>query len=97
MEAYAKLVEKRDESRGEVERREAFLNETAADRRRTTAVFREDGKRGHHMGDYLPKEELAALLARAPGGPDRQAAEQLEAKAKLGADNIGHRLLSMVG
>lgn len=39
------------------DRREARLpNETAYDRRKTTAVYTQDGRRGHHMGHYIPKE-----------------------------------------
>ncbi len=29
-----------------------------------TAVYKQDGSRGHHMGDYIPPEELAKLLAK---------------------------------
>lgn len=28
------------------------------------AVYRDDGERGHHMQDYIPKEELAKFLAK---------------------------------
>jgi hypothetical protein len=28
------------------------------------AVFKDDGERGHHMQDYIPKEELAKFMAR---------------------------------
>jgi hypothetical protein len=28
------------------------------------AVYKDDGERGHHMGDYIPKEELAKFMAQ---------------------------------
>lgn len=28
------------------------------------AVYKDDGERGHHMQDYIPKEELAKFLAK---------------------------------
>ncbi len=54
MEAYAKLAAKKEQTRpnGEEEDekpRVALLNETSFDRRRQIAVYKNDGKRGHHM------------------------------------------------
>jgi hypothetical protein len=28
-------------------------------------VYKDDGERGHHMQDYIPKEELAKFMAKA--------------------------------
>lgn len=28
------------------------------------AVYKDDGERGHHMQDYIPKEELAKFMAK---------------------------------
>ncbi len=62
MEAFAALAAKRDAKRersadpDELEdeerrkRAEPLLNKTAFERRRTTAVYKDDGSRGHHMG-----------------------------------------------
>lgn len=27
-------------------------------------MYKDDGERGHHMQDYIPKEELAKFLAK---------------------------------
>lgn len=27
-------------------------------------MYKDDGERGHHMGDYIPKEELAKFMAK---------------------------------
>lgn len=29
------------------------------------AVYKDDGERGHHMQDYIPKEELAKFMSQA--------------------------------
>jgi len=55
MEAAMKLAADRDEARKEQERDEEaargqpLLNDTSFDRRRTVAVYKGDGTRGHHM------------------------------------------------
>jgi splicing factor 4 len=68
--------------------------------------FRSDGSRAHHIADYIPPAELAALTARGGGGGDeggglaaaRAAAEAAAAiRERLGADNKGHQLLSKMG
>lgn len=59
MEAYAKLAARKEQTRPEKEDserpREALLNETSFDRRRQTAVYKGDGKRGHHMQVRCPE------------------------------------------
>lgn len=50
MEAFTKMAAKRDEEKGEREAKTPLLNETSFDRRRTMAVYKHDGSRGHHMG-----------------------------------------------
>ncbi len=51
MEAYTRLAAEKEKARpqDEAERREGLLNETSFDRRRQIAVYRKDGKKGHHM------------------------------------------------
>ncbi len=55
MEAYAKLAARKEQTRPGAEEdddekpRVALLNETSFDRRRQVAVYKNDGKRGHHM------------------------------------------------
>lgn len=49
--AAQKAQEEEEEAEKERKRRaEPFLNETAFDRRKLTAVYKTDGSRGHHMG-----------------------------------------------
>lgn len=53
MEAYARAAADKERARAEGEERERarveLLNETSFDRRRQVAVYKADGKRGHHM------------------------------------------------
>lgn len=51
MEAFTRMAAEKDKARPqeEAERREGLLNETSFDRRRQLAVYRKDGKKGHHM------------------------------------------------
>jgi splicing factor 4 len=61
---------------------------------------RADGERAHHLVDYIPPEQLAAMSG---GGPEaaaaaaRAAAAAISARERLGADNRGHQLLSRMG
>lgn len=66
-----------------------ILNETSFDRRKVTAVYKNDGSRGHHMGDYIPPEELAKLLAKGGDAQAKAAAEHMEKKIAIQPDNIG--------
>ncbi|KAJ4711659.1 SURP and G-patch domain-containing protein 1-like protein [Melia azedarach] len=54
-------------------------------------------KRGHHMGDYIPQDELVKFLATCNDAAARKAAKEAAEKAKIQADNIGHKLLSKMG
>lgn len=58
MEAYAKLAARKEQARPsdaeEEKPRVALLNETSFDRRRQVAVYKNDGKRGHHMQVRCP-------------------------------------------
>ncbi|XP_020260686.1 LOW QUALITY PROTEIN: SURP and G-patch domain-containing protein 1-like protein [Asparagus officinalis] len=54
-------------------------------------------KKGHHMGDYIPQEELEKFLASCNDAAARKAAREAAEKAKIQADNIGHKLLSKMG
>ncbi|CAI8585113.1 unnamed protein product [Vicia faba] len=55
------------------------------------------GKKGHHMGDYIPQEELEKFLASCNDAAAMKAAKEATEKAKIQADNVGHRLLSKMG
>ncbi|KAG5565209.1 hypothetical protein RHGRI_001193 [Rhododendron griersonianum] len=54
-------------------------------------------KKGHHMGDYIPQEELEKFLASCNDAAALKAAKETAEKAKIQADNVGHKLLSKMG
>eukprot|EP00898_Chlorokybus_atmophyticus_P005023 jgi/Chlat1/5521/Chrsp369S05339 len=54
------------------------------------------GPKGHHMGDYIPQEELVKFYEKVQEVNQNKAYEAF-ASAKLAADNIGHKLLSKMG
>ncbi|KAJ6813357.1 SURP and G-patch domain-containing protein 1-like protein [Iris pallida] len=51
-------------------------------------------QKGHHMGDYIPQEELEKFLATCNDVGAQKAAQEAAERAKIQADNIGHKLLS---
>ncbi|KAL2939156.1 SURP and G-patch domain-containing protein 1-like protein [Bienertia sinuspersici] len=55
------------------------------------------GKRGHHMGDYIPLEELEGFMAKCNDAAAVKAAKEAADRAKIQADNVGHKLLSKMG
>ncbi|CAN8254699.1 unnamed protein product [Cochlearia groenlandica] len=55
------------------------------------------GKRGHHMGDYIPLEELDKFLSKCNDAAAQKATKEAAEKAKIQADNVGHKLLSKMG
>ncbi|KAL8500753.1 hypothetical protein ACS0TY_020368 [Phlomoides rotata] len=54
-------------------------------------------KKGHHMGDYIPPEELEKFLANCNDAETHKAAKEYAERNKIQADNVGHRLLSKMG
>ncbi|KAM0864870.1 hypothetical protein ACQ4PT_043640 [Festuca glaucescens] len=54
-------------------------------------------KKGHHMGDFIPQEELEKFMARCNDAAAQKATKEAAEKAKIQADNIGHKLLSKMG
>ncbi|CAI9103135.1 OLC1v1001577C3 [Oldenlandia corymbosa var. corymbosa] len=61
------------------------------------ASLQASGKKGHHMGDYIPQEELDKFMASCNDAAAQKAAKEAADKAKIQADNIGHKLLSKMG
>ncbi|XP_068637880.1 SURP and G-patch domain-containing protein 1-like protein [Aristolochia californica] len=61
------------------------------------ASLQASGKRGHHMGDYIPLEELDKFLSTCNDVAAQKAAREAAEKAKIQADNVGHKLLSKMG
>ncbi|CAA0820730.1 SURP and G-patch domain-containing protein 1-like protein [Striga hermonthica] len=54
-------------------------------------------KKGHHMGDYIPPEELEKFLATCNDVSAHKFAKEAAEKTKIQADNVGHKLLSKMG
>ncbi|THU71874.1 hypothetical protein C4D60_Mb04t06110 [Musa balbisiana] len=54
-------------------------------------------KKGHHMGDFIPPEELEKFLSSCNDASSQKGAREAAEKARIQADNIGHRLLSKMG
>ncbi|KAK6162920.1 hypothetical protein DH2020_002761 [Rehmannia glutinosa] len=54
-------------------------------------------EKGHHMGDYIPPEELEKFLATCSDVSTQKAMRSTQIKTKIQADNVGHRLLSKMG
>ncbi|XVE76693.1 hypothetical protein DITRI_Ditri13aG0001800 [Diplodiscus trichospermus] len=54
-------------------------------------------KKGHHMGDYIPPEELEKFMAACNDAAAQKAAKEAAHRAKIQSDNVGHKLLSKMG
>ncbi|KAK9169531.1 hypothetical protein Syun_001671 [Stephania yunnanensis] len=54
-------------------------------------------KKGHHMGDYIPQEELEKFLANCNDAAAQKSAREAAERSKIQADNVGHKLLSKMG
>ncbi|KAG6382518.1 hypothetical protein SASPL_157812 [Salvia splendens] len=61
------------------------------------ASLQGSSKKGHHMGDYIPLEELEKFMAACNDVSAQKVAEEAAEKTKIQADNVGHRLLSKMG
>ncbi|MCL7037969.1 hypothetical protein MKW94_018188 [Papaver nudicaule] len=55
------------------------------------------GKKGHHMGDYIPPEELEKFMASCNDAAAQKSAKEAAERSKIQADNVGHKLLSKMG
>ena len=49
------------------------------------------------MGDYIPPEELEKFMANCNDAAATKAAKEAAERAKIQADNVGHKLLSKMG
>ncbi|GER57401.1 SURP and G-patch domain-containing protein 1-like protein [Striga asiatica] len=61
------------------------------------ASLHAQSKKGHHMGDYIPPEELEKFLATCNDVSAQKFAKEAADKMKIQADNVGHKLLSKMG
>eukprot|EP01024_Parvocaulis_polyphysoides_P055137 TRINITY_DN5619_c0_g1_i11.p1 TRINITY_DN5619_c0_g1~~TRINITY_DN5619_c0_g1_i11.p1 ORF type:complete len:286 (+),score=53.43 TRINITY_DN5619_c0_g1_i11:55-858(+) len=101
MEEYAKLVAKKQTAAVGSDHEEKppkdLLNETTFDQRKTYAIFKSDGSRGHHIQDFIPQEDLARFLSKCQDSRSKNVAKNLENQSKINMSNIGHKLLSKMG
>lgn len=49
------------------------------------------------MGDFIPQDELEKFLATCDDAAARKYTREAADRAKIQADNVGHRLLSKMG
>lgn len=49
------------------------------------------------MGDFIPQKELEKFMSSCNDASAQKTAKEAAEKAKIQADNIGHRLLSKMG
>ncbi|KZV48732.1 SWAP (Suppressor-of-White-APricot)/surp domain-containing protein [Dorcoceras hygrometricum] len=61
------------------------------------AALQASTKKGHHMGDYIPLEELEKFMASCNDASAQKTAKEYADRAKIQADNVGHKLLSKMG
>ncbi|XP_073025423.1 SURP and G-patch domain-containing protein 1-like protein [Primulina eburnea] len=61
------------------------------------AALQASSKKGHHMGDYIPLEELEKFMATCNDASVMKAAKEYADRTKIQADNVGHKLLSKMG
>uniref|UniRef100_A0A7N0UCQ5 SURP and G-patch domain-containing protein 1-like protein n=1 Tax=Kalanchoe fedtschenkoi TaxID=63787 RepID=A0A7N0UCQ5_KALFE len=61
------------------------------------ASLQASSKKGHHMGDYIPPEELEKFMSACNDAAAQKAAKEAAERAKIQADNVGHKLLSKMG
>ncbi|MQL69790.1 hypothetical protein Taro_002074 [Colocasia esculenta] len=61
------------------------------------ASLQAPSKKGHHMGDFIPPEELEKFLASCDDAYAQKATKEAAERAKIQADNVGHKLLSKMG
>ncbi|MCO5556798.1 hypothetical protein L7F22_010351 [Adiantum nelumboides] len=54
-------------------------------------------KKGHHMGDYIPQEELEKFLSKCNDATAQVLNKEVAERAKIQPDNKGHKLLSKMG
>ncbi|KAJ8748796.1 hypothetical protein K2173_011352 [Erythroxylum novogranatense] len=88
---------------------EFYMKKAAQEERRRQPKYNNDempppaslqaasAKRGHHMGDYIPQEELEKFMSNCNDAAAQKAAREAAEKARIQADNVGHKLLSKMG
>lgn len=91
MDYWMKRAREQDDARQKREREERELIDAEAMKRKS----RHEGGTGHHMGDWIPKEELDKFMAKSKG---KEAVEEFEAKLnRIDNSNLGHKMLAKMG
>lgn len=54
-------------------------------------------RKGHHMGDFIPQEELEKFFANCNDASALKAAKETASRSRIQSDNVGHKLLSKMG
>mmetsp|Transcript_7821 Transcript_7821/g.22280 ORF Transcript_7821/g.22280 Transcript_7821/m.22280 type:complete len:235 (-) Transcript_7821:132-836(-) len=101
MNEYMRLAAKHEEKRGPVQDLrsmpppDVLIGDKGQEK--TFAKYKDDGSRGHHMSDFIPKEEMDRFLAKQgdPAAKARVAAQELA--SRIGADNKGHQMMQKMG
>mmetsp|Transcript_22952 Transcript_22952/g.74779 ORF Transcript_22952/g.74779 Transcript_22952/m.74779 type:complete len:254 (+) Transcript_22952:82-843(+) len=94
MELHAKrAAEKEERRKAEVAARKAEEpQELGVDHK-----YKTDGSRAHHIGHYIPQEDLDAFLAKTGDEAAKKRREAAEASSRLGADNKGAQMMQAMG
>ncbi|KAK8914161.1 SURP and G-patch domain-containing protein 1-like protein [Platanthera zijinensis] len=61
------------------------------------ASLQAPSRKGHHMGDFIPQEELEKFFANCNDATALKAAKETASRSRIQSDNVGHRLLSKMG
>ncbi|XP_020598882.1 SURP and G-patch domain-containing protein 1-like protein isoform X2 [Phalaenopsis equestris] len=61
------------------------------------ASLQASSRKGHHMGDFIPQEELDKFFASCNDATAQKIALENAAKSRIQSDNVGHKLLSKMG
>ncbi|PKA51336.1 SURP and G-patch domain-containing protein 1-like protein [Apostasia shenzhenica] len=61
------------------------------------ASLQAPGRKGHHMGDFIPPEELEKFLASCSDAVGQKFLKETAELSRIQADNVGHKLLSKMG
>mmetsp|Transcript_7402 Transcript_7402/g.27174 ORF Transcript_7402/g.27174 Transcript_7402/m.27174 type:complete len:170 (-) Transcript_7402:107-616(-) len=92
MDYWMKRAREKDEERAKRAREETDTQLSAEELKRKS---KHAGGTGHHMGDWIPKEELEKFMAQSRG---QQAIEEFEAKHnRIDNSNVGHQMLAKMG
>ncbi|KAH0461804.1 hypothetical protein IEQ34_009379 [Dendrobium chrysotoxum] len=61
------------------------------------ASLQASSRKGHHMGDFIPQEELEKFFASCNDAVAQKTSLETAARSRIQSDNVGHKLLSKMG